>query len=296
MASVIVGLTGREVYPRVIEHVLARGRARSPRDRPTFDAGFAVIELESAHNALPTGCGRNPNPNIAAAEAIQLIGGFSRPDLLTRASHNFRKYMEDDDHFHGAYGSRVGHQVACAVRKLKEDPLTRQAVVTLWDPWLDNLPDKRDYPCTVLLQFERDGDALAMNVVMRSNDVWLGLPYDMFQFTQLQLSVANALDLPTGRYRHTVLSLHIYSEHVITAEQRIAPRATPLMDLQPSGIGEPGNAFTDVMRRARRTTTDVVNERETKSEQWYRNRFASYMGPDVDDGGANDRPAVAVQS
>lgn len=219
--------------------------------------------------------GRLLNRNVAAAEAIQLIGGFSDPGMLKRVAPGFERYAEPDGSFHGAYGARIKYQVMNAITKLQRDPSTRQAVITLWDPWLDNLTDKRDYPCTVMIQFEADSSSdestLHMNVVMRSNDVWLGLPYDMFQFTQLQLSVANSLRWNPGRYRHTALSMHIYERDVEAAEKIVHNEPTDFT-VQPSGIGHVGDSFQTIMKRAR-ILTHTLTDNATKSEVWYLDRL-----------------------
>jgi len=288
--SVIRVSNGQSGYLEVLRHVLTNGRLRVPRGDPTLDAGFTVIKLASPLQALPVGLGREISRNVAAAEAIQLIGGFAQPDLLTKASPNFNRYARPDGTFHGAYGARINYQVGCAVTKLIKDPATRQAVITLWDPWRDNLPGELDYPCTVMIQFEADFDrpmstvpVLVMNVVMRSSDAWLGLPYDMFQFAQLQLSVARALGWHAGQYRHTTLSLHLYTRDAISAEKIAVPGSPPIDGrFQPEGIGRPGDAFSTIMKRARQVVNAGVNnlvlDDPTESESWYRERFASYMG------------------
>ena len=48
---------------------------------------------------------------------------------------------------------------------------------------------------------------------MRSNDIWLGLPYDMAFFTVILQIVAKATGLTVGRYYHTVGDLHLYERH-----------------------------------------------------------------------------------
>jgi thymidylate synthase len=53
---------------------------------------------------------------------------------------------------------------------------------------------------------------------MRSNDVFLGLPYDLTQFIALQGAIAKALDIEMGQYVHVVGSLHIYDEHIPQAQ------------------------------------------------------------------------------
>jgi thymidylate synthase len=293
MATVIEGRTGQSVYPDVVAHVLRKGRTRSPRGQMTLDAGTVIINLQCATNALPLGCGRSTNRNIAAAEAVQLVGGFSNPQLLLRASQAFAKFMNDGK-FHGAYGERIKTQMLGVARKLHDDPSTRQAVVALWDGWLDNLIGKNDYPCTLAIQFERDAwsGALNMSVMMRSNDVWLGLPYDMFQFTQLQLTLANSLGVQAGSYQHVALSLHLYGTDVAKAERDMHNPTD--FSMQPTGFGTMGQPFSEIMKRAQNVTTNVVNENETASEAWYRERFASYMGQDVDERGDGGGGEVAL--
>lgn len=282
MATLIHGKTGRTAYPDIVRQVVMEGSVRSPRGLVTRDLGNVTIHLDSPHDALPVGCGRGLNTRIAAAEAVQLIGAFSNPDLMMYASPNFKRYIEPENFFWGAYGTRVGDQVYQAVRKLRNDPSTRQAVVTLWDNQLDNFDGKKDYPCTVGFNFTVDKDKLSMNVLMRSNDVWLGLPYDMFQFTQLQLSVAHSLDLLPGTYTHTAWSLHIYEEHVPKAYDLHDPSPKPEYDwCPPTGIGKPGQPIQAIMDRAQNMTYGPIHGM-TDSEIWYCKQFVDFNSPVVD--------------
>lgn len=270
----IVAKTGREAYPLVVEHVLKTGRKRSPRGRATRDAGFTTILLETPFDALPLDTGRRVIPAIAAAEALQLIGATTTPNLLFRIAPKFRNYVESDGRFHGAYGARIKSQASQATNKLRRDENTRQAVITLWDPILDNLVNKLDYPCTIALQFQVEDGKLCMNTVMRSNDVWLGLAYDMFQFTQLQMSVARSLSLAYGWYRHTAMSLHAYDDDLDNLGN-IHPPSIAVSQFQPMGVGEEGEAFTEITRQARDLVRGVGTPRNI-SEQWFANMLVPY--------------------
>jgi thymidylate synthase len=48
---------------------------------------------------------------------------------------------------------------------------------------------------------------------MRSNDVWLGLPYDVFAFTTIQRLIAEQLKLDLGTYYHQAGSEHLYNRN-----------------------------------------------------------------------------------
>jgi thymidylate synthase len=258
---------GRTGYRDVLEYVLSHGTPRKVRGRRTLDAGHVTIEIADPRYSLPLHTGRGLSRRVAAAEAVQLLGGFSNPELLP---DSFDRFKEKDGTFWGAYGVRIGTQLVQAVRKLKKDPGTRQAVITLWDPILDNQPDKNDYPCTVSLGFQWDAVVgLELNVLMRSNDVYLGTPYDWFQFTQLQLSVARLLRTDVGRYRHTAWSLHIYEEDVDRAKTVTAP--TQYFP-HPTGIGSGSEVDAYELLARTRALADPRAYRAldlTTSERWY---------------------------
>lgn len=276
MATIIHGNTGRDVYPEVLTKIRLFGVSRPSRNGPTRDLGHVTIALDGPYDALALGLNRGLSRRVAAAEAIQLIGGFSDPDWLVERAPGLSPYREPSGVFWGAYGVRIGRQLRDVVRKLRADPWTRQAVVTLWDPDLDNESARLDYPCTVALGFvmrptPSGGRELDLNVTMRSNDAWLGLPYDVFQFTQIQHTVAHVLSLWPGRYTHTAWSLHMYDRDVEASHRVTADGDESRFD--PTGFGEP-DVFIDVdevVRRARvvALTPEKIDWELTPSERWY---------------------------
>lgn len=279
MASLISYPNPRDGYHDVVKLVRDRGRVVAPRGLTTRELTDVTIEFDSPLEALPTDCGRNLSEQIAAMEAWQLVGAFSDVDWVLRHAPQFERFTDvershgdntgsDDRFFHGAYGFRIDSQMEHVVRKLKADPESRQAVINLWDQYYDNRPKMHDYPCTVALGFALRQDELHMRVVMRSNDVWLGLPYDVFQFSQLQQTVANCLDVALGSYVHHVWSLHLYASDADQVDQLHRP--TTLGRKQPNGFGVPGEDAVAVMSRASglHYYPNTVKPL-TPSEEWY---------------------------
>lgn len=205
-------------YVDLVQHVLKYGKEAAPRGMKTREIEDAIIRIDDVKHTLPLGVGRGTVPGIGAVEACQLLAGAATPKLVMAVGPMFKNYAEDNGMFHGAYGARTQDQYGPVIERLKKDPDSRQAVVTIWDPILDLLPDKRDYPCTVLHQFRIRDNKLNMSVYMRSNDVWLGAAYDFFQFTRVQIAMASVLGVAPGSYAHHVGSLHIYEQHYDSAE------------------------------------------------------------------------------
>jgi thymidylate synthase len=205
-------------YVNLVQHVLKYGKEAAPRGMKTREIEDAIIRINDVRHTLPLGVGRGTVPGIGAVEACQLLAGAATPKLVMAVGPMFKNYAEDNGMFHGAYGARTQDQYGPVIERLKKDPDSRQAVVTIWDPVLDLLPEKRDYPCTVLHQFRIRDNKLNMSVYMRSNDVWLGAAYDFFQFTRVQIAMASVLGVAPGSYAHHVGSLHIYEQHYDAAE------------------------------------------------------------------------------
>jgi thymidylate synthase len=267
-------------YAEIVRSVMVYGNHVAPRGQMTHELCDAIIRIENPYDSLPVGTGRKLNLKIAAVEALQLIGAFSKPSLNVLASRKFSEFQEPDGSFYGSYGVRIGHQVGQVIRKIKEDPFTRQAVITLWNPSLDNDPGHKDYPCTVMLGFRVRRDHLDMSVTMRSNDVWLGLTYDVFQFTQLQFVVARALDIGIGTYTHHALSLHLYSRDMDDAEMLHPSLNGPLVV---DGIGNHGDSIQTIMGRSWLIADGMPVLTPTWAEQWYADRILECTGKQIDE-------------
>lgn len=101
--------------------------------------------------------------------------------------------------------------------QLCSHPDTRQAVIHIKEARdLVKNPSK-DVNCTVCLQFFVRDDKLYMTTYMRSNDLWMGFPYDVFQFAALQVLLSMELGLGLGTYTHIAGSLHLYERDYKTA-------------------------------------------------------------------------------
>jgi thymidylate synthase len=264
-------VTFRQAYPRMIRDVFNRGvEVAVQGGTPTHEIfGYHLRIHEPDHDVLVTGMNRNLNLGIAAAEAVQLIGGISDPGLMVRVSKNFARFL-DGGVFHGAYGPRVKTQIPALIDRLVGDASTRQAIMTIWRPQDDLFTSARDIPCTIAFQFLVRDDELNMLTLMRSNDLHWGTPYDVFQFTQLQCTIANALGVGVGTYDHIAGSLHIYDrDHDALAA--VCPGTNT--EMAPQGFATPTRARQLIEWVARREDSfEPVDD----TERWYVAQLGRY--------------------
>ena len=199
----------RAGYLDVVNRIFNYGVEVSPRGQKTLEIpGPVTIQINNPRDILAQGVGRKLNLGIGAAESCHLVGGVSDAVQMVSVAKNFGMFVEDG-RLRGAYGPRLADQFPRVAALLKKDPDTRQAGVTLWRPEELSTPSK-DVPCTMSLFFHIRAGRLNLSVTMRSNDVFWGLPYDAWMFSNALHTMAWAIGVPVGVYYHTALSLHAY--------------------------------------------------------------------------------------
>lgn len=190
-----------KVWMSLISHVLARGRKVNPRGQPTLELPQHTINVDMRRCVL-TIPERKLNYKFMAREAFWILTGDDRVENISPWNSNIAKFSDDGVRFFGAYGPKVLGQLDYVVSKLVEDADTRQAGLTIWR---ENPPATKDVPCTVAIFFAIREAKLEVNVFMRSNDVWLGTPYDVFNFSMLGHLVCSRLNLPHIAEKRTQL-------------------------------------------------------------------------------------------
>jgi thymidylate synthase len=162
------------------------------------------------------------NPAFALAEVIWIVCGRRDSKFLTFFNSKLSQFSGDSAELHGAYGHRLRHhfgldQLTAAYHTLIQNPDSRQVVLQIWDPAIDfpsenGSPKSPDIPCNTQSYLKIRNGKLEWTQIMRSNDVFLGTPHNIIQFTMLQEVMSGWLNIDVGTYNHLSDSLHIY-EH-----------------------------------------------------------------------------------
>ena len=235
--------SANELYVAACRTVGRDGAVVSPR-------GMATIEVLGAHLCLtdprrrlvdvpPT---RVINPAFAVAETLWILIG-SDESWIFDYNRALTRYA-DDGRLQGAYGPRMRRwggridQLDQVRRLLARDPDSRQGVIQLFDPTWDTR-GHRDVPCTLGYRFYLRSGRLHMHTTMRSQDLWLGFPYDIFAATLLQELLAGWLDVELGEYHHYVDSLHLYAAHTRSAAS-LPTEAEPSVSMPPVEVAWDG--------------------------------------------------------
>lgn len=246
-----------EVYPRLLEAILGSGRPVAPRGQETYEVSPMVFTLENPRDSIRLQKARRINYAYAIIEKLSLLYGVADPETFCFYIPALRKLLNEDGVFGGAYGPRVTEQLDFVYSLLVEDPQTRRAVITVYSAREDHYHGP-DIPCTVSLQFLLRDRRLSLLANMRSSDVYLGLPYDVQQFTFLQQLMAYWLGVDVGSYTHVAGSGHVYERDIHAAEGVIArpdelnARHEPALDLDYEIARVQATSFFEIERHLRR--------------------------------------------
>jgi thymidylate synthase len=203
----------------VLQRLLLNGAKASPRGKDTLELTHqtTVVDMRSPVLTIKE---RKLGYQFMAAEAYWILSGDNRVETIAPYSNRIADFSDDGKTFFGAYGPKIVNQLDHVVHALKTDPHTRQAGLTIWR---ENPPDTKDVPCTVAIFFSVRGRRLDCHVFMRSSDVWLGLPYDVFNFSMLGHLVCGhlheALGCRPGLLYLTAVNQHLYVENVDQAKE-----------------------------------------------------------------------------
>jgi thymidylate synthase len=209
---------------KALETVLETGKVSAPR-------GMPIKELMAYQTCTPmewpvvTVKERELGYKFMAAEAAWILSGDNRVRSIRPYSKAISNFSDDGHFFHGAYGPMIRDQLHFVIDALNADKDTRQAVMTIWRP---NPRPSKDIPCTVSVQFLiRDG-LLHVVDTMRSSDLWLGWPYDIFNFSMLaRYVICHLKQKPElGVIVLQAGSAHLYEQNWLPAQAIVGGKCT----------------------------------------------------------------------
>lgn len=228
MVNVFTGETVNDVWEEAfnaLKEQAENGFADSSRDGAVVGELLdAVLCVEDPTRSIVTSPIRKMPMRYAVGELAWYLAGSNRVSDISRFAKKWVDISDDGVTNNSAYGYRIQQmfgfdQWEYVKGLLQKDPNTRQAVIHIKNA--SNVPTK-DTPCTVYLQFFLRDEQLHMSVHMRSNDIWMGVPYDMFSFCFLQMKMAMELGVYVGSYTHYAGSLHMYQRDYEVAMKNIA--------------------------------------------------------------------------
>jgi thymidylate synthase len=153
-----------------------------------------------------------------------VIARLADPEWLAWMHANFT-LPDDVDALGGArsYGARLRDysgrdQVAWVIARLRDDPESRSATITTFEP----LTDTTYIPCVSMLDFWRPDGALDLVVYAHSLDFGKKAYGNLVELARLQSEVATGIGAPVGSLTIHVKSAHVYEPELELMERLVA--------------------------------------------------------------------------
>ncbi len=127
-------------------------------------------------------------------------------------------------------------QLAGIIETLKTKPADRRMVLTAFNVGeMDNMALP---PCHMFAQFHVSASTQRLNcqVYIRSNDLFLGLPFNVASYALLVHMMAQVTNLSPGELIVTIGDAHVYLNHLNAVEEQLTrtPRQLPILKLNRS--------------------------------------------------------------
>jgi thymidylate synthase len=124
-------------------------------------------------------------------------------------------------------------QISNLIDQIKNNPNSRRLIVSAWN--VGEVDKMALPPCHCFFQFYVANGKLSCQLYIRSNDVFLGMPFNIASYALLTMMIAQVCDLKPGELVYTNGDVHIYLNHFeqIKLQMTREPKLLPTMKINP---------------------------------------------------------------
>jgi thymidylate synthase len=205
MPMYIKAKTPEEGWIRVIRKIMDSGMTRvDERGSPTRWHDNVMIHISNPYSNRVSKKYPFSETVLREKYATQLLN----PDRM------------DFDYTYGerlnAWGDEMINQIDYIINKLRENPKSRRAAATTWDPRKDTRVD--EVPCLNHFVFMTREELIDLSVMIRSNDMYGAWPANVYALGELLTYVAERTNLTPGTLTTLSVNAHIYKNDFSKAE------------------------------------------------------------------------------
>lgn len=237
------------IYKELVEKVLNKGvgdkgmnvRTRWADGTPAYTKSIISQRVEVPTDEVPI----LTTKKVAWKSAIHEILWFyvMRTSDCSYLDENnvtiWKEWTNQNNNIGKAYGYQLGkpimikgkitNQVHHLIEELKSNPSSRRHIISLWN--IDDLDQMELYPCVWSNQWLVRENKLHLIVQVRSNDLGLGHPFNIFQYYVLQRMIAQVTGYEIGTLTFNINDLHIYERHIEPLKIQIEREPYPAPEL-----------------------------------------------------------------
>ena len=241
-------------YHQALEHILAHGKQKPDRTGTGTISYFGMQQRYPLAEGFPAVTTKKLAWRAVVSELLWFLEGSGDERRLAEILHGSRdpalktiwtanaeapywkpkaKYLGDLGRVYGVqwrnWTNQLGEvtdQLLQLVEGIKRDPYGRRHIITAWNP--GELDQMALPPCHCFAQFDVAEGKLSCQLYQRSNDFFLGCPFNIASYALFTHMVAQVCDLEVGDFIHTTGDAHIYSNHIAQVMEQLQRTHYPM--------------------------------------------------------------------
>lgn len=245
-----------EQYLKLMQYVLANGVRKEDRTGTgTISIFDATMRFDVSDGSIPLLTTKKIHWPSVIYELLWYISGNTNTNyLIENGVRIWNEWANDQGDLGPVYGAQLRNwngvidQLSDTINILKTTPDSRRMIVSYWNPAVlpdPNIPPKNNPsqgkqalpPCHMLWQLYTrpvgNTRQLSMKLVQRSADVFLGVPFNIAQYSILLHMLCHITGYIPGEFIWSGGDVHIYSNHLDQCDTQLsrAPYSSPTLTI-----------------------------------------------------------------
>ncbi|MBD1372698.1 thymidylate synthase [Hazenella sp. IB182357] len=230
-----------QIYNQLVNDILENGiwdkdqnvRTKWADGTPAHTKSIIGRQLHFDGTEVPILTTKYVPPKTPIIEALWFFVGKTS-DCSYLDEHNvkiWKEWANADNHIGKSYGYQAGKkvrqlngamvdQIDYLIHQLRHNPASRRHMTTWWN--IDDLDQMELEPCWHSTQWLVKAGKLHLIVTSRSADVFLGLPFNIYQYYVVLRAVAQVTNLEVGTMTCNLGDVHIYDRHIDIIQEQMA--------------------------------------------------------------------------
>ena len=228
-------------YLDLLRHVKENGLKKEDRTGTGTLSAFGYQMRFDLQEGFPLVTSKKVYFKGLAVEMLWFLkGGTNTKYLLDNNVHIWDAWADEEGNLGPIYGKQwvrwAGkngeeiNQIQRVIDSIKKNPDSRRHIVNAWN--VSDLDDMALPPCHMFYQFCVGNGRLSCNLYVRSNDLFLGAPFNIAEYALLTHMVAQQCDLEVGELVYTIGDAHVYLNHLDQIDEQLSRSTFPLPTLR----------------------------------------------------------------